>query len=138
MKRKQKRRNQPLYYIDQPDINGPEVKMQDNYISRKSDIKKEKRKVEVEEEESSSVELSQDENLEEENKSDNIEEKIKEFLLIPARIAKIRYQVSTKNEVYTGYILELKDRKVTIYYLKGRKKIHIPIEEIVDVRVIGM
>jgi hypothetical protein len=69
----------------------------------------------------------------------SLEEKIKHLKLVPASVAKVRYEFITIERSYKGYFLSMKDGAMIIHSTSPRKKsVSILEEELVDIKRIGL
>jgi hypothetical protein len=161
MRNKRERKQMPLFYIQQPNINTPEPKMQKSYLC-KDDVL-ESQNVGIAKKESPASEKSTNDKLEEntakieiQNKVDDeaklpqenkkrpfndltIEEKIKHLKLVPASIAKVKYEFITVAQSYIGYFLDINNGTLVIHSAIPRKKnVKILVGDLVDIKRVGL
>lgn len=149
MKNKRKRKQNPLFYINQPYINTPDPEMQESFI-----YKNKQKQIDPDTEEGVKAELLIDESAEENEAEDSdvenqpikrpfnelsLAEKIKHLKLVPASIAKVRYEFITIDKTYKGYFLSIKNGSLLIHSIGTRKKnITILEEDLTDIKRIGL
>ncbi len=154
MARKRSRKQSPLFYINQPVIDLPQPDMQKNYSIKNevdsSDILQDEgeniitdQMDQVAEGPSEAEVNQQDEESEVQRKRSfndyTLEEKIKHLKLVPASVAKVKYEFITVERTYKGYFLELKGDILFIHSVTSRKKsVGIPKEDLIDIKRIGL
>lgn len=168
----------PLFYIQQPKMKKPEVKMQDHYATPKKTAKSAPEQHETntssvmptrgnsfqqfqnpqpavidEDDEDSLTETWQEHQEEQEDTTEGeqnsqknrertkfkdmtVEEKIDYFLNLPSHIPNLKCEVKTEERSYRGIIIDQEEE--TIILRTGRRNFSIPIEEIIDIRMLGM
>jgi hypothetical protein len=162
VKSKRKRKQKPLFYISQPDIETPKPYMQESFLYKNGELEglsleselnenqdaaeKEAPKANIEKDELVEP-MAQEQKLTEEipeNKKRSfneltLEEKLKHLKLVPASIAKVRYEFKTIDNSYKGYFLANKNGTVLIHSVNSRKKsVSILEEDLVDIQRIGL
>lgn len=151
MKNKRKRKQNPLFYINQPKIKTPDSEMQESFFYKEDQLDDERG---TEAEEVVITELLNEENAEgnpaEDDELDNqlkkrsfnelsLAEKVKHLKLVPASIAKVRYEFITIDKSYKGYFLSIKNGSLLIHSIGTRKKnITILEEDLTDIKRIGL
>lgn len=165
MKGKRKRKQKPLFYISQPEIKTPIPNMQESYLYKNGElddqflegefnqtIDEKKIPDAIGENDESSYTEVQHPGEQVAVESDTIpvskkrsfneltlEEKLKHLKLVPASIAKVRYEFITIEKSYKGYFLAIKNGTVLIHSVSTRKKaISILEEDLVDIKRIGL
>lgn len=162
MKSKRKRKQKPLFYISQPNIETPKPKMQESFLSKDDELddlsfeqdqsetikvaeEEIPREVEAKKEAAEPVvpELELSETKPEIKKRPfnelTLEEKLKHLKLVPASVAKVRYDFITIDKSYKGYFLAIRDGVVSIHSVNMRKKsVNILVEDLVDIKRIGL
>lgn len=157
MRSKRNRKQKPLFYINQPEMEMPLPVMQESFIYKKGEIEEgtetatEKLKTEIltidaeiSDESSETETLNNEPELEKVNKKKtfnelSLDEKIKHLKLVPASVAKVRYEFITIERSYHGYFLALNNGALIINSTNSRKKsVNILIEDLVDVKRIGL
>ncbi|WP_423409740.1 CotO family spore coat protein [Heyndrickxia sp. MSNUG] len=161
MRKKRDRKPIPMFYINQPDINMPEPKMQKSYLLKDDDSEiqnpgmadmenptREKQN-DITQEITLSVDSHSDdtetepEPLQENNKRQfnelTLDEKIKHLMRVPASIAKVKYEFITKETSYKGFFLAMKNGVLMIHSLSPRKKsVSILEEDLMDIKRVGL
>lgn len=146
---KKKYARAPLLYIDQARVNNPEVEMQSQYRSKR----KKKTVVNKMDEESANgaVTYSSTQNEESDHEQEKqeqpekrksfkemtIEERVDYFIDSPSYAPKVRSEVVTENRKYRGVIKAREEDHVIIAIGSRTSPKRIPIEEIIDIRIIG-
>jgi hypothetical protein len=155
MGRKRSRKQIPLFYIRQPNIKIPQPEMQENfvykYITKQNEVLNENNlTTDMVQKEADPQEISlEEEKVPEAEKMDtnkkksfneySLEEKIKHLKLVPASVAKVKYEFITIDRSYKGYFLNLKDGTLIIHSISPRKKsVSILVEDLVDIKRIGL
>jgi hypothetical protein len=161
MKSKRKRKQKPLFYISQPNIETSKPYMQESFLSKNNELDD----LSLENEQSETIKVAEEEAPEEleveeaaepgvsetelsETTPDikkrhfnelTLEEKLKHLKLVPASVAKVRYEFITIDKSYKGYFLAIKDGVVSIHSVNTRKKsVNILVEDLVDIKRIGL
>ena len=68
-----------------------------------------------------------------------LEEKVKHLKLVPASVAKVKYEFITIERSYKGYFMEMKGEVLFIHSISPRKKsVSILKEDLVDIKRIGL
>jgi hypothetical protein len=154
MGRKRSRKQSPLFYINQPSIDLPQPDMQKNFSFKNSEEISENqqqqenssRTVEVNSEE---IGISGEEVIQETESLDvpkkrnfneyTLEEKVKHLKLVPASVAKVKYEFITIERSYKGYFMEMKGEVLFIHSISPRKKsVSILKEDLVDIKRVGL
>jgi len=155
MGRKRSRKQIPLFYIRQPNIEIPQPEMQENFVYKYSTkqnevlnennlttdmVQKEADPQEITLEEEKVPETEKmDTNKKKSFNEYSLEEKIKHLKLVPASVAKVKYEFITIDRSYKGYFLTLKDGTLIIHSISPRKKsVSILVEDLVDIKRIGL
>ncbi|MCM3663071.1 spore coat CotO family protein [Mesobacillus subterraneus] len=155
MGRKRSRKQIPLFYIRQPNIEIPQPEMQENFVYKYSTKQNEMLNennltTDMVQKEADPQEISlEEEKVPEAEKMDtnkkksfneySLEEKIKHLKLVPASVAKVKYEFLTIDRSYKGYFLNLKDGTLIIHSISPRKKsVSILVEDLVDIKRIGL
>ncbi|MEH7442843.1 CotO family spore coat protein [Bacillus sp. JJ1122] len=160
MRKKRDRKPIPMFYINQPDINMPEPKMQKSYLLKEDDseiqnagiVEMENPTIENQNDIPQEITLSADaqndditenEPLQENNKGQfnelTLDEKIKHLMRVPASIAKVKYEFITKETSYKGFFLAMKNGVLMIHSLSPRKKsVSILEEDLMDIKRVGL
>ncbi|WP_226675725.1 CotO family spore coat protein [Mesobacillus jeotgali] len=153
MGRKRSRKQSPLFYINQPNIDLPQPDMQKNFSFNNSEEMSEEqqqqenssRTIEVNSEETGISEevIHETESLDAPKKRNfkeyTLEEKIKHLKLVPASVAKVKYEFITIERSYKGYFIEMKDDILFIHSISPRKKsVSILKEDLVDIKRAGL
>ena len=154
MRSKRNRKPKPLFYINQPNIKTPIADMQDSFLFKNDeldDLNLEKNQddiltiVETQEETAADEKEGKDGiNTLQENKKKSfndltLDEKIKHLNLVPASVAKVRYEFITVDRSYKGYFLSNKSGALVILAANSRKKtISIIEEDLIDIKRIGL
>ncbi|GAM16600.1 CotO family spore coat protein [Mesobacillus selenatarsenatis] len=153
MGRKRSRKQSPLFYINQPNIDLPQLDMQKNFSFKNSEEISENQQqqenssriVEV-----NSEEIGISEEVIHETESPDaprkrtfneytLEEKVKHLKLVPASVAKVKYEFITIERSYKGYFIEMKGEVLFIHSISPRKKsISILKEDLVDIKRVGL
>ncbi|MBT2684611.1 hypothetical protein J7E42_13365 [Bacillus sp. ISL-37] len=152
MGRKRSRKQSPLFYINQPNIDLPQPDMQKNYSFKNSDEMSENLK--VQNSKTNEVDSEANENSEEEvihetespvaprKRTFNeytLEEKVKHLKLVPVSVAKVKYEFITIERSYKGYFMEMKGEVLIIHSISPRKKsVSILKEDLVDIKRVGL
>lgn len=154
MRRKRSRKQSPLFYINQPNIDLPKPDMQKNFSFKNSEEMPENQQ--EQEENSSAVEIDTiangmygEEVIDETESPDapkkrnfneySLEEKIKHLKLVPASVAKVKYEFITIQRSFKGYFMEMKGEFLFIHSVSPRKKsVSILKEDLVDIKRIGL
>jgi hypothetical protein len=154
MGRKRSRKQSPLFYIHQPNIDLPQPDMQKKFSFKNSEEMLENQK--VQENSSKTVEVVSDadeitgeEAIHETESPDiprkrtfneyTLEEKVKHLKLVPASVAKVKYEFITLERSYKGYFMEIKGEVLFIHSISPRKKsVSILKEDLVDIKRIGL
>ncbi|ESU32694.1 hypothetical protein G3A_10145 [Bacillus sp. 17376] len=151
MGRKRSRKQSPLFYINQPNIELPQPDMQKNFSFKNSEEMSENQKVQEKtvevvsdasgnlgEEvihETESVDVPKKRNFNEYT----LEEKVKHLKLVPASVAKVKYEFITIERSYKGYFMEMKGEVLFIHSISPRKKsVSILKEDLVDIKRVGL
>lgn len=161
MKSKRKRKQKPLFYISQPNIETPKPKMQESFLAKDDELDD----LSFENEQSETVKAAEEEahgevvaegaaqpGISEKELSETtpdikkrpfteltLEEKLKHLKLVPASVAKVRYEFITIDKSYKGYFLAIRDGVVSIHSVNMRKKsVNILVEDLVDIKRIGL
>ncbi|MTW87230.1 hypothetical protein F3157_16445 [Virgibacillus dakarensis] len=66
----------------------------------------------------------------------SIAEKIDYFINIPSHIPKLKCEVKTEDRSYRGIMIEREDEVILLR--TGKRKFSIPIEDIIEIRMLGM
>ncbi|MBT2678242.1 hypothetical protein J7E38_04465 [Bacillus sp. ISL-35] len=162
MGRKRSRKQSPLFYINQPVIDLPQPEMQNKYsiknepdtseILEDHDDSPVTDEINLDAKESSEEEVNHQAEEEEDIQSDQsknrgkrsfndytLEEKIKHLKLVPASVAKVKYEFITMGRSYKGYFIELKGEVLFIQSVTPRKKsVSIPKEDLIDIKRVGL
>jgi hypothetical protein len=155
MGRKRSRKQLPLFYIRQPNIEIPQPEMQENFVYKYNTEQNQLQiqnnlKTDMLQKAADPQEVSlEEEKVPETEKMDTIkkksfneyslEEKIKHLKLVPASVAKVKYEFITIGMSYKGYFLTLKDGTLIIHSISPRKKsVSILVEDLVDIKRIGL
>ncbi|MEH7887069.1 CotO family spore coat protein [Bacillus sp. JJ1609] len=149
-----------MFYIQQPDINIPEPKMQKSYLLKDDEAEiqnvgmklKENPTREMQSDklqeitakaDAQSDPIAETEPLQENNKRPfnelTLDEKIKHLMRVPASIAKVKYEFITKETSYKGFFLAMKNGVLLINSLSPRKKsVSILEEDLMDIKRVGL
>ncbi|MBT2639243.1 CotO family spore coat protein [Bacillus sp. ISL-39] len=152
MGRKRSRKQTPLFYINQPNIEFPKLDMQKNFIYKTNEADKEPELLDNNKTEDDAEMVEQEEVEEETNESEQVgdkkkktfqeytlEEKIKHLNLVPATVAKVKYEFITLERSYKGYFTGMKGRTLLIHSVSPRRKnVNLLVEDIVDIKRIGL
>lgn len=158
MRSNSNRKQQPLFYIKQPVMDSPRPVMQESFIwkydaqetygeteSGTVPVKTANEKNETEtgtntQKEHAESEAEPESTLKKQTFNDlGLEEKIKHLMLVPSSVAKVRYEFITLERSYKGYFLAMKEGALEINSTSPRKKnVHIPEQELVDIKRIGL
>ncbi|WP_079508127.1 hypothetical protein [Mesobacillus jeotgali] len=154
MGKKRNRKQSPLFYINQPSINLPQADMQKQFTIKNNEEMSESQQLhendeKIEEVETEAKEITEEEvNIEAEQlearKKKNfneytLEEKIKHLKLVPASVAKVKYEFITLGQSFKGYFLDLKGEVLFIHSISPRKKsVSIRKEDIIDIKRVGL
>lgn len=157
MGRKRSRKQSPLFYINQPNIDLPQPDMQRNFSFKNSEEISENQQVQEDREDHSrTVEIDtvangmyEEEAIDEKESPDapkkrnfneyTLEEKIKHLKLVPASVAKVKYEFITIQRSFKGYFMEMKGEVLFIHSISPRKKsVSILKEDLVDIKRVGL
>lgn len=156
MRNKRERKQMPLFYIQQPNINMPEPKMQRNYLIKDEDlvalnvgdVQKENPTSEKPQENTAKEETQKEVKAEIEPPQENkkrpfndltLEEKIKHLKLVPASIAKVKYEFITVAQSYIGYFLDINNGALVIHSTIPRKKnVKILVGDLIEIKRVGL
>ncbi|MFT9600763.1 hypothetical protein [Mesobacillus sp.] len=154
MGRKRSRKQSPLFYINQPNIDLPQPDMQKNFTFKNSaeideDQQTQENSVKTNEGVTETNGISGEEVNHETDSLDvpkkrnfndyTLEEKVKHLKLVPASVAKVKYEFITIERSYKGYFMELKGEVLFIHSISPRKKsVSILKEDLVDIKRIGL
>jgi hypothetical protein len=151
MGRKRSRKQSPLFYIDQPNIDLPQPDMQQNFSFKNSEDMPENQQapemtIEVDSEangNSGEEVIHKNDNLDAPKKRNfnefTLEEKIKHLKLVPASVVKVKYEFITIERSYKGYFMEMKGDVLLIHSISPRKKsVSILKEDVVDIKRVGL
>ncbi|MBT2695570.1 CotO family spore coat protein [Bacillus sp. ISL-55] len=152
MGRKRSRKQSPLFYINQPNIDLPQPDMQKNFSFNNREEMSEN--LQVQNSKTNEVDYEANGNSEEEvihetespdpprKRNFNeytLEEKVKHLKLVPASVAKVKYEFITIERSYTGYFMEMKGEVLFIHSISPRKKsVSIFKEDLVDIKRVGL
>lgn len=154
MGRKRSRKQSPLFYINQPNIDLPQPDMQKNFSFKNSEEMSEN--LQVQHSKTNEVEVdsesngnSEEEVIHETESPDaprkrtfneyTLEEKVKHLKLVPASVAKVKYEFITIERSYKGYFIEMKGEVLFIHSISPRKKsVSILKEDLVDIKRVGL
>lgn len=161
MKSKRKRKQKPLFYISQPNIETPKPYMQESFLSKKNELDD----LSLENEQNETIKVAEEEPPEEVEAEEaaqpgvsetelsettpdikkrpfnelTLEEKLKHLKHVPASVAKVRYEFITIDKSYKGYFLAIRDGVVSIHSVNTRKKsVNILVEDLLDIKRIGL
>lgn len=156
MRNKRERKQMPLFYIQQPNINMPEPKMQRNYLIKDEDlvalnvgdVQKENPTSEKPQENTAKEGTQKEVKAEIEPPQENkkrpfndltLEEKIKHLKLVPASIAKVKYEFITVAQSYIGYFLDINNGALVIHSTIPRKKnVKILVGDLIEIKRVGL
>ncbi|WP_226087185.1 spore coat CotO family protein [Mesobacillus sp. S13] len=153
MGRKRSRKQSPLFYINQPNIDLPQPDMQRNFSLKNSEVMSEDQlsentlestNVEIEPDENAGEEIYHEPESQDAPKKRNFNEytlegKINHLKLVPATVAKVKYEFITIERSYKGYFLEMKGDVLIIHSISPRKKsVSILKEDLVDIKRVGL
>jgi hypothetical protein len=152
MGRKRSRKQSPLFYINQPNIDLPQPDMQKNFSFKNSEEMSENLQVQnskTNEVDSEANENSEKEVIHETESPDaprkrtfneyTLEEKVKHLKLVPVSVAKVKYEFITIERSYKGYFMEMKGEVLIIHSISPRKKsVSILKEDLVDIKRVGL
>lgn len=120
---KQLATNEPLLYVEQPELQRPKIKMQSEFISEEKD---------VQENETEQGDLAQTS-----FKNLSIEEKIQYLTEMPEDLFQMKCKFSTKDKTYFGRITESDTEMVEIIH-SGRQRVTVNISELEQIQLIGL
>ncbi|WP_407271025.1 CotO family spore coat protein [Radiobacillus sp. PE A8.2] len=66
-----------------------------------------------------------------------VEEKVNYFVSLPKQVPKMKCEVKTAEQSYRGVIYDYDNKVVFMVVIRGRKKIELDIDEIIDIRLMG-
>ncbi|MBS8263121.1 hypothetical protein DYI25_01565 [Mesobacillus boroniphilus] len=147
MGRKRNRKQSPLFYINQPNIEFPQPNMQKSFNYKDDEIVEDEVLPEdniVTDEVEGHAESAEIIENEEVKKKKNfhdytIEEKIRHLKLVPAAVAKLKYEFVTVGRTYKGYFMSMEGGALMIHSISPRKKsVSIPVEDLVDIKRLGL
>lgn len=117
--------NEPLLYVDQPQISKPKSNMQTEFVSFQEnlDVKRKKNK-------DKNIQISSFKQL-------SIEEKIEYLVQFPKDLFQMKCIIVTKDKTYRGTIVRRHDGMIEISY-SGRQIATVGIDSIKKIELLGL